>query len=117
MKRHEPKGNKWLSFSEVLVVERSAEFSLDLDARAGAIGDWSTFGPHQEDPRYNSSENQSELKFRSNKRLSCVLNDSVQKHDWLARPDVVGDSLHLTQEEHDCQVNSIEMEMKRPGTR
>lgn len=72
------------------VVERSAVFSLDLDARAGASGDWSTFRPHQEDIRRCGYENQSEFKSRS-VVTSCVVKVPVNRHEC---PDSL--AKHLT---------------------
>lgn len=63
------------------IVERSANFSLDLDARAGAIGDWSTFGPHQEDIRRCGYENQFDFKSLSNVTSSCFVKVPVNRHD------------------------------------
>lgn len=77
MKRHEPKGNKWLSICEEEIVDQV----LDLDARAGAIGDWSTVGPHQEDIPRCGTENQSEFKSQQIETSACFVKVPVYRHN------------------------------------
>ena len=104
-----------------MIFERSAGFSLDLHERAGAIGDWSTFGPHQEDLSRNSCVNQSKFVFRSSEMLSCLhlpKDPVVQRLDCPDRSSRAEVSDRSGLNEALChEAHRIAIESKRPGTR